>query len=288
MGGVPPNLGKPSRKKVLPRRYILSEQGNKTIMSYGCHILPITPSGDLTVNTAPMLRRTLDELQHAGVRYLVINMEHVDFVDSAGMAVIFSAVRCMRESDGALMLVNVSPNVFRALRIARLVDMVPVRKASERKAVPELDAGAMPLWRTTVPVCATEMQEARLRITELASQLPFNEDDMFDLTLAVGEALGNAADHTCGDGILSTVCAYDDRIVVEVTDCGEGFDPCACPDCDCGDDRGRGIKLMQLLVDDVDIRPKPSGTGMVVRLVKLVSARTTASGEGPEAYPAYF
>ena len=256
-------------------------------MSYGNHILPVTPSGDLTVGTAPMLRRTLDELQRTGARYLVINMERVEFVDSAGMAVIFSAVRRMRESDGALMLVNVSPNVFRALRIARLVDMIPVREASERKSVPELDAGAMPLWRTTVPVCATEMQEARLRITELASQLPFSEDDMFDLTLAVGEALGNAADHTCGDGILSTVCAYDDRIVVEVTDCGEGFDPCECAVRDCGEDRGRGIRLMRLLVDDVDIRPKPSGKGMVVRLVKLVDARTTASSESAEMYPAF-
>ena len=248
-------------------------------MCYGYRILPITPAGDLTVNTAPMLRRTLDELQLAGVRYLVINMERVEFVDSAGMAVIFSAVRRMRESGGALMLVNVSPNVFRALRIARLVDMVPVREASERKSVPELDAGAMPLWRTTVPVCATEMQEARLRIAELAARLPFSEDDMFDLTLAVGEALGNAADHTCGDGILSTVCAYDDRIVVEVSDCGEGFDPCECAGRDCGEDRGRGIKLMRLLVDDVEIRPKPSGTGMVVRLVKLVSSRAMSSAE---------
>lgn len=249
--------------------------------------MPLTPAGDLTVNTAPMLRRTLDELQLAGVRYLVINMERVEFVDSAGMAVIFSAVRRMRESDGALMLVNVSPNVFRALRIARLVDMVPVREASERTSVPELDAGAMPLWRTTVPVSATEMQEARVRIAELASQLPFSEDDMFDLTLAVGEALGNAADHTCGDGILSTVCAYDDRIVVEVTDCGEGFDPCECSGLDCGEDRGRGIKLMRLLVDDVDIRPKPSGKGMVVRLVKLVATHAMTPAEGSVPHPAF-
>ncbi len=255
-------------------------------MCYGYRILPVTPSWDLTVSTAPTLRRMLDELQLADVRYLVLNMEHVEFVDSAGMAVIFSAVRRMRESGGVLMLVNVSPYVFRALRIARLVDMVPVREASEQKSVPELDPKTMPLWRTTLPVSADDMQDARLRIAELASRLPFDEDDMFDLTLAVGEALGNAADHTCGDGILTTVCAYDDRIVVEVTDCGEGFDPCECTNCECGEDRGRGIKLMRLLVDDVDIRPKPSGKGMVVRLVKLVATRSTNPCSGTEFQPA--
>ena len=64
-------------------------------------------------------------------------------------------------------------------------------------------------------------------------------------------------------------------------------DPCECATRDCGEERGRGIKLMRLLVDDVDIRPKPSGKGTVVRLVKLVDTRTTVLGEGPETYPTF-
>ena len=65
--------------------------------------------------------------------------------------------------------------------------------------------------------------------------------------------------------------AYNDRVVVEVTDCGSGFeaddstsfdDPC--------DERGRGIKLMRLLADSVSILKRPSTMGTIVRLVKLL------------------
>ena len=46
---------------------------------------------------------------------------------------------------------------------------------------------------------------------------------------------------------------------------------------DAGEDsfaeRGRGIKLMRLLADSVTIGPKTSGSGTVVRLVKMYSAQ---------------
>jgi anti-sigma regulatory factor (Ser/Thr protein kinase) len=106
--------------------------------------------------------------------------------------------------------------------------------------------------------------------------MPFSEDEIFDMTLACGEALGNAVDHTCATGVLATVTAYDDRIEVDVADCGEGFELGANeepPETGPGAERGRGIRLMRLLTDAVSITRKPSGKGTVARLVKLVPAR---------------
>ena len=89
------------------------------------------------------------------------------------------------------------------------------------------------------------------------------------MCLAVGEALGNAVDHTCEGGVLATVSAYPDRAIVEVTDCGQGFIPEDDePDVPLCAERGRGIKLMRLLADSLVISQKPTG-GTVVRLVKL-------------------
>ena len=45
-----------------------------------------------------------------------------------------------------------------------------------------------------------------------------------DLIEACGrEAIGNAADHTCEGGILTTVAAYADRVIIDVADCGAGY-----------------------------------------------------------------
>ena len=93
------------------------------------------------------------------------------------------------------------------------------------------------------------------------------------MKLAVGEAIGNAADHTCEGGILTTVAAYADRVIIDVADCGAGYtlaDDEEPPEVSCCAERGRGVKLMRLLTDAVSISVKPSGKGTVVHLVKLV------------------
>ena len=87
--------------------------------------------------------------------------------------------------------------------------------------------------------------------------------------------------------MLLSVWVYPDRVVVEVTDCGEGFDPLAVGDEESGAssrtaasiERGRGIKLMRMLADSVEIGPKTSGEGTVVRLVKLITPMSRRQGE---------
>lgn len=240
-------------------------------MSYEHDIALVPFSGDLNVQTAPALKRTLDDLLHDGCQRIVLNMADVPFVDSAGMGVIFAALRQMRATGGLLSLINVSSPVLRALKIARIVDLAPVSKAGARREVPELDPAVQPTWRTSIPVDKSDLMPTRARIGELANQMPFSHDDVFDLTLAAGEAIGNAVDHTAGSGVLATVSAYPDRMVIEVTDCGNGFSEGGIPnkpDCDC--ERGRGIKLMRLLVDAVSIKCRKGSAGTIVRLVKLV------------------
>ena len=62
-----------------------------------------------------------------------------------------------------------------------------------------------------------------------------------------------------------------------MTDCGDGFELPAGEEPPCGSsegapgeiERGRGIKLMRMLADAVDIRRKTTGCGTMVQLVKL-------------------
>ncbi|MDO4806199.1 MAG: anti-sigma factor antagonist [Coriobacteriales bacterium] len=241
-------------------------------MSYEHDIALVPISGDLNVQTAPAFKRTLDDLLHGGCQRIVLNMADVPFVDSAGMGAIFWALRQMRATGGLMSLINVSSPVMRALKIARIVDLVPVSTHGGQKEVQELDPAVQPIWRTSIPVDKRDLMMARARIGELANQMPFSRDEVFDLTLAAGEAIGNAVDHTGGSGVLATVSAYPDRMVIEVTDCGEGYrDDGTMQEADCDCERGRGIKLMHLLVDSVSIKCRKGPTGTIVRLVKLTT-----------------
>ncbi len=241
-------------------------------------------SGDLDVSSVPAVRHRLDGLIASGSRRIFMNMADVGYVDSAGMALILSELRRVRELGGLLSLINVSAQLYRALSLMRMVDFMPVSRAGARRTVTALDPSVLPRWRTTFRVGAGELSGARDRLSRLLADLPLSSDDVFDMTLACGEALGNAADHTCGGGVLATVAAYPDRVTVEVTDCGRGFslgedeEP---PEAGPASERGRGIRLMRLLADSVSIAPKQTGEGTVVRLVKLYDA--LASPDSPAA-----
>lgn len=241
-------------------------------MAVNSNIAQVSIEGDLDVRTVPEVRRWVDGLIDSGCRRIVLNMANADYADSAGFGLILQEMRRMREVGGLLSLSNVSDRVYRALNLMRMVDLVPISRLGSSHEVPELPAAALPEWRTTFRVDAARLEVARRRLKSLLDGLPLSENDVFDLNLASGEAVGNAVDHTDEGGVLVTVAAYADRAVVDVADCGEGFtvprdgdgescDPCA--------ERGRGIKLMRLLADSVTISPKSTGEGTVVRLVKM-------------------
>mgnify|MGYP000869326093 CR=1 FL=1 len=237
------------------------------------NIALVNVNGDLDVTTVGSVRRRIDALVAQGCRRIFLNMAGSTRVDSAGMGLILSELRRMRRLGGLLSLSNVSPSVYLALCRMRMVDYLLVSRAGARLEVDELDPSVLPCWRTTFRVDATALGGARDRVSELLGGLPLTPDEVFDMTLASGEAVGNAVDHTCEGGVLVTVAAYADRAVVDVADCGCGFAPAQ----EGGDpvepspwaERGRGIRLMRLLADSVIISSKSAGQGTVVRLVKL-------------------
>lgn len=228
---------------------------------------------DLDVTSVDALRQTLESLIADGCRRIILNMAGATYIDSAGMALLLAEIRRMRALKGLLSLTNVSDQVLAILRRARVVDFAPVSRTRpcDGRTVP--DPSTPPLWRTVVPVNKGDLSLTRASIGHLLEQLSLTPDELFDATLAAGEAVGNAVDHTDGTGASVTIVGYRDRAVIEVTDCGPGFDP-SCTSCvaDPCAERGRGIRLMRLLADSVTITPRSTGEGMLVRIVKLAHA----------------
>lgn len=248
-------------------------------------LLPL--EGDLDVRSVPQVKALVGQLIQNGCRRVVLGMGHVEYVDSAGMGLLLFLVRSMRKAGGLLSLTEVSPQLMRMFKRYRLVDYIPVSCAGQRQVVPELDSSIRPLSCNVLRVDPDNLSGVRGRVTELLRRMDFSDDALFDMTLAVGEALGNAIDHTSCEGVLATVTTYADRAVVEVSDCGKGYELRTCdePVTTCNPiERGRGIKLMRLLADSVTIGLKPSGKGTVVRLVKMVHPQSVQ--EEPKEEPA--
>jgi anti-sigma B factor antagonist len=68
-------------------------------------------------------RSTIDNLLGAGATRILVNLEHVNYVDSAGLGTLIEAHRKVKAKGARLRLSNLGPNLRRALEIARLLEL---------------------------------------------------------------------------------------------------------------------------------------------------------------------
>lgn len=76
-------------------------------------------------------RTTVDHLLSSGATRIVVNLEHVNYVDSAGLGALIEAHRKTKAQGGRLKLSNLGPNFKQALELARLM---PVFETSPTEA----------------------------------------------------------------------------------------------------------------------------------------------------------
>src|SRR5919206_1065135 len=93
-------------------------------------------------------------------------------------------------------------------------------------------ANGMRRIRLTIPAKAEYITLSRLALTGLARLRPLSQDVLGDMKLALTEACTNSVRHAYegGGGVVEILYElHPDRLVVEVTDEGEGFEPPAEP-----------------------------------------------------------
>jgi len=80
------------------------------------------------------LRTTIDNLLLSGATKIVVGLEHVNFVDSAGLGTLIEIHRKTKAKGGRLVLTNLGPKLRQALEIARLMTLFETF-ATEAEAV---------------------------------------------------------------------------------------------------------------------------------------------------------
>jgi anti-sigma B factor antagonist len=73
--------------------------------------------GELDVNGGPRLRDALIDAIGEGGRRVVVDLEGVDFIDSAGLGVLVGGLKRARTRDGDLVLVATGVSVRKVLEI---------------------------------------------------------------------------------------------------------------------------------------------------------------------------
>lgn len=235
-------------------------------------------SGDIDMAMVPELRRDLGAAMEGGCTHLILDLSDVVYADSSALGLLVWLDHQLRPSGGRMVLAGANRDIARILELSGLVTV-----ASSLTMSPNVEGAleglalsiepAEELWHKELEMKANVDQLGSMReeVCQLISSLGFAESAVFDIRVALGEALANAVRHgSPSDGhakVLVRVIAYDDRIVLEVIDFGTGFDGTLTQSNDVYAPGGRGVTFMRALTDRVEFE-KADGGGTLVRLVK--------------------
>ena len=131
--------------------------------------------------------------------------------------------------------------------------------------------------RLTIPAKPEYISLARLALTGLSRVRELDPETLADLKLAITEAASNSVRHAYSDGSGTVELLYDlqpDRLVIEVSDDGEGFDydydrePAAVDLEDELTEGGLGIAIIKTIADEFELGRGRDGRGSRLRFVK--------------------
>ena len=130
--------------------------------------------------------------------------------------------------------------------------------------------------RLTIPARAEYITLCRLALTGIGRVRELSEEVIADLKLALTEAASNSVRHAyAGDGVGKVDIAYEllpDRLVIEVTDEGGGFDVSKTRNSP-GDlsEGGLGLAIIRAIADVVEFGSQANGKGSRLRFEKALN-----------------
>ncbi len=116
----------------------------------------------------------------------------------------------------------------------------------------------------------------RLALTGIARLRPFEDEALADLKLALTEACSNSVRHAYRDGRAGEVeIRYElgpDRLAIEVTDDGPGFEYVESEPEEFKEEGGLGIAIIRAVSDEFELGGRDGEGGSRLRFVKYLHA----------------
>ena len=95
-------------------------------------VVTVTVVGEVDTFTAPVLRSTLDSQLEQQPRELVIDLSGVQFLGSAGLAVLVETQKSARSREVGLQLIATTRAVTRPLEVTGLIDLFTIADSTAR------------------------------------------------------------------------------------------------------------------------------------------------------------
>jgi anti-anti-sigma factor len=185
-------------------------------------------AGELDSATCGEPIERFEQLVADGAREVVLDLNELTFIDSAGLRAIIVIERMARERDVALTISSPAGPVADLLQVTGIREHITLapRVEDPPPAVPFIE-------RVDLELVGTPAAPARAR-AELREALAqrLDETDRAALTLITSELVTNAVIHSgqeAGKTVGLRITTYEHRVRVEVTDGGSGFDVGALP-----------------------------------------------------------
>ncbi len=238
-------------------------------------------SGEVNYETAPRIREAFERLIQEGSLRIALDCSSVDFIDSSGIGAIVHEAQVLKKAGGFVTLQSANRQFVHALQVSGFAQLVglegntpAIRSAVRPSASASEGSSRWQKLRFCIPLAADTDGSVRKRVTELAQSMPFTQDEVDDIRLAVGEAVSNAVRHGCRDRHLDklTVCCTGDaeKLVIEIHNPGEPFDPGAIPDPEPDSLREGGMGIFFMKTAMHDVRYGFDETGTTVTMVKYM------------------
>jgi anti-sigma B factor antagonist len=91
-------------------------------------------AGRVDAGSVRILKEVFEEIIGGSIRYVVVDMERVSFIDSAGLAALVSGLKLARRLDGKMVLAAMQPQAQTVFSLTKLDEVLDIY-ASRQEAL---------------------------------------------------------------------------------------------------------------------------------------------------------
>lgn len=85
----------------------------------GCYI--VSPHGPIDTETHEALKAKVDPLLTPGIKALILDMTHVNYISSIGLGLVFRIKKDLEARGSAFVMVHIQQNVHRIFKAVRMI-----------------------------------------------------------------------------------------------------------------------------------------------------------------------
>ncbi|MEN6584182.1 MAG: anti-sigma factor antagonist [Armatimonadota bacterium] len=229
--------------------------------------------GEVDCRNRERIKQAIFSLVDRGKASINVDLRGLEFMDTTGVSALVDAANAIAPSGGHVNLVTSGAQLAKVLSRCGVSGVFTYEQVSV--AHPAQECPILPESRDViefeVPGQPGMLHYMRKRAAEFACSMPFTDDDIEDIKLAVGEAGSNAIRYGASNDrhkICVRLERHKNAMKIFITDCGSGFDPDSVYVPKIGElaEGGRGIMFMRALMDEVMFHFDQPGTR--VELIK--------------------